>query len=501
MSVSRNMSANLLSQAYLALVGILVLPILLNLLGPEAFGLIAFFNVIQVFFGLLDAGLSGTLSRDTARFRTGEIAPDSLMHLVRILEVLFAGVGTLGFLIIFVFSGWLASEWITAASLPIDVITFNLKIIGAIVALRLLSGLYRSIISGFERQVWLSGFNVLLATVRYLGVIPVLLLFGSSDELYFQFQLIVAVLEFISLMYFSRRLLPRCSISTSRFLNWRPLKKSLKFSLSLSFLTIAWVIFTQVDKLILSSLISLSDYGYFSVATTLAGGILMINGPVGAAITPRLTILNSKMKFVEMVSLYCDTTKIVSSIAFPIAAMLAFFSSEVLWMWTGDYSVVTKSASILALYSIGNVMIVLSSFPFYLQFAKGNLKLNVVGNFAFIIFMLPTIVLLTKQLGMIGAGWAWVSLSVLYFFCWVAFVHRRLIPGVHLNWLMSDVGMPASLSLGVVVVINMFKPENLNRVETAFFLSTSGLITLCITCLSIAAVRTRLARFFKHDIP
>jgi O-antigen/teichoic acid export membrane protein len=48
-----------------------MVPLYLKYMGAEAYGLIGFFSMIQVWFAILDMGLSPTVARETARYKGG----------------------------------------------------------------------------------------------------------------------------------------------------------------------------------------------------------------------------------------------------------------------------------------------------------------------------------------------------------------------------------------------------------------------------------------------
>ena len=73
--------------------------------------------------------------------------------------------------------------------------------------------------------------------------------------------------------------------------DWAPLKPVLRFSLMIAFTSSVWIFATQTDKLVLSRILPLADYGYFTLAVLVASGIQVLSGPVGNAIMPRLTKL------------------------------------------------------------------------------------------------------------------------------------------------------------------------------------------------------------------
>lgn len=60
---------------------------------------------------------------------------------------------------------------------------------GLIAAFRWVASLYRGIITGFQQLVWLSGFNALVTTFRFLLVIPVLQTIGATPIVFFSLMM------------------------------------------------------------------------------------------------------------------------------------------------------------------------------------------------------------------------------------------------------------------------------------------------------------------------
>ena len=164
MSHKRNILANYVSQIYVILIGIVMVPIYLRYMGAEAYGLVGFFAVLQSWFQLLDIGLTPTMARETARFNGGATDALSLRRLLRAMEGVFVGVAVLGALGMMVGSGAIARDWLKVGQLPLSEVQNAIMLMAMIVAMRWVCGLYRSAITGFERLVWLSGFNMAMAT-------------------------------------------------------------------------------------------------------------------------------------------------------------------------------------------------------------------------------------------------------------------------------------------------------------------------------------------------
>src|SRR5277367_1093976 len=112
MSIRRNIVANYAGQGYTALVGLVVVPLYLKHMGPEAYGLVGFFSVMQTWFQLLDLGLNPTLGRQMARYRGKAMSALELRRLLRAMEIIFYGVAIIGAVTLVAFSPLIARRWL-----------------------------------------------------------------------------------------------------------------------------------------------------------------------------------------------------------------------------------------------------------------------------------------------------------------------------------------------------------------------------------------------------
>lgn len=445
-SLKHNIIANYVSQLYGTLIGIVMVPLSVRYMGTEAYGLVGFFAMLQMWFQLLDVGLTPTMARETARFRGGASDALGLRRLLRTLEGIFFAVAVLGAGAMMAGANSIASGWLKAQQLPLVEVERAIMLMAIIVALRWVCGLYRGVISGFERLVWLSGVNVAVATARSVLVIPFFMYIGVSPTQFFSYQLVVAVIETMALVIQTYRLLPEIKEVQRLPWQWKPLRDVLKFSFSIAFTNSVWLLITQTDKLVLSKLLPLTEYAYFTLAVLVASGVMVISSPISAALQPRMTRLSAEGDDAGLIRLYRNATQLVGVIAIPAALMLAVFSEQVLWAWTGDAEITRKAAPVLTLYALGNGIVALGAFPFYLQFAKGDLKLHLIGNALFVVVLIPTLIWATRQYGVIGAGYAWLCSNTVFFLCWVPVVHHRFVKSLHIQWLLHDVGKIALLT-------------------------------------------------------
>jgi len=269
----------------------------------------------------------------------------------------------------------------------------------------------------------------------------------------------------------------------------RQLKTVIIFSLSVALGSTLWSTISQMDNLILSRLLSLADYGYFSLVVVAAGGVGLAAGPIAIPLAPRLVHLHAMGRDDELLALYRRSTQLIVVIATSAAAMLICFPTAVLWAWTGRIDVAQRSAPTLALYAAGNAISAVMTITFYLQFAMGNLRLHVQGLLLMLVILMPTLIWATIAHGMVGAGAAWFGANLLYLGVWVPVIHRRFAPGLHVRWICNDILRIAIPTLLCGVAGREWLHLPAARVPLIAWLGALGVVAMVVSIASAPAVQ------------
>jgi O-antigen/teichoic acid export membrane protein len=355
--------------------------------------------------------------------------------------------------------------------------------------MRWMCGLYRGAISGSEKLVWLSGYNALIATLRFVGVLPVLIFIDATPAVFFSFQLGVAILELAGLMIYSYRLFPPVPKGLRIVWSWSPIKPVLKFSLTIAFTSSVWVLVTQTDKLVLSNILPLSEYGYFTLAVLVASGVMVVSGPVSTAIMPRMARLEAEGANIQLIRVYRQSTQLVAIIAGTLSATLMFYAEPLLWAWTGDALLASQAAPVLALYAIGNGILAVSAFPYYLQYAKGDLRLHLIGNAIFVVLLIPLVIWAASQYGGVGAGYVWLGMNLLVFVVWLPFIHRKFEPGLNKRWYCQDTVIIVVSALLVGLFLSETLPIAKGRVWVVVEVIAVGMLVMLASIFASSEAR------------
>ena len=493
MALKKNIIANYLGTGYNLLIGIVILPLYLGYMGAESYGLVGFFTLMQVWLNILDLGLSQTLNRQAA---AASATPSGYAHFMSVLksfELIFFGLALITVAVVFSGSAWMAEHWFEAKVLSSDDICHALQLMGIIIALRWQTALYRSGILGFEYHVWNNLVSVGYASFRFIGSL-LLVVFVSNDILhFFYYQLLLAVLEFIVLRLKLYAILPGNLDRRWRF-DILAVRKVAPFALGVAYSAALWVAVTQLDKLMLSTLLPLQQFGYFSLVTVICSGLLHITYPVSVAIQPRLTALVSQDKIAEMQLLYRRATRFVAMVSGAAVVIMVVYAEPLLYAWTGDKDAAVWGAPVLVWFALGNAMLTLGTFQYFLQFAYGSMRLHVVGSSVAAVLQVPVIFYAALHYGAIGAGIAWFGFRVFFFLVWPPVIHHRFAPGMHLLWMSRDI-LPAVLMTAFFIAFwqRMWPlAEDANRVTLLLQLALLSLTTLLIMLgVGFASSRSR----------
>jgi len=494
LSMIRNTGLSYAGQAYALLIGLLILPFYLGHLGAEAYGLIGFFAVLQAWLQLLDAGLSPSLVHRIAHFRgqtTMAAQRQEPGRLLRSFEIIFLPLAALSVLGIHLGSEWIAHHWLQAQELSTTTIVHCISLMGLLIGLKLYATLYKSGLQGLELHAWLNGANVLIATLRYFGGLFLVASISQDPLDFFLFQLAVALIETLIFAAKAYSLMPPPRALTG--FDWAVVRPVLPFAVGMSLTSVLWILLTQLDKVLLSNVLLLKEYGYFSLVALVSTGIMTLTNPLVQTLLPRMTMLVSEGRIGDMQALYLNASRFVCSLLFPLSGVIAFHSAELVFAWTGDQEAAQWSRLILPWYVLGSALMAATAFQFYLQYAHGQLRLHVWFSLISAALSIPLVVYAALEHGVHGAALAWFGLRMLTFLVWPPMVHKRFAAGLHRHWLQDLLRITAMTGLGLLIgepVFNAIASDN--RFDILLGLAVSGLICLALVTFTTRPLVTRL---------
>lgn len=501
----RNVIANFVGQGWTALMGFAFIPVYIRYLGIEAWGLVGFMTVLQAWLTLLGMGLAPTLNREMALFVGGSHTASSIRDLLHTLERVYGGVALVVLAGVGLAAPWFVDGWLNVMGIGRESAVVAVVMMGGVVAARLMEEFYRGAVLGLQHQVWLNCVQVILATLRWGGAAVLVAYVSPSIESFFLWQGGVSLLLVAILGLRVHGWLPRAG-RRGRF-EPNVLRAVRGFAGGLAGISVLTLLLTQVDKLLLSKLLSLEEFGYYMLAASLSGGLYFLVSPLATAIFPRLTELYSRQDEAGFAATYHAASQWIAVVLVPAALTLAVFAEPVLRAWMGDAALAQRVAPLLTLLTLGTLLHGFMHIPYMAQLAHGwtgfALRVNTVAVFVIV----PAILWAVPRFGALGAAWVWLALNAGYVFLAIHFMHRHLMPNEKWLWYRRAVLLPVTVagSMMLLAYHGWTMPES--RTAIALRLIVIAGITYAVTALATSVARnaalqvwTQLfGRNYPHD--
>lgn len=435
--ILKNSTANLLGQLTNKGVRILLVPLQINFLGEQAFGLLGFYALVAGFMAFLDLGLSLTANREVARLNMESTeGKREIQDLVRTFEVPYWIIGLLVGGALALSANWIVDHWIAAPDLPHATVVFAVRVIGALLAARWPVSLYRSILLGLEYQVRANGLGIAVELLNGVGTLGLLLIYPDV-KLFFLWQLLLGIIEiigYISLTWCSvrdrRSTLPRFRLDILRRV-WR-------YALGVNTVSLLGAVFGRADGLILSKLYPITFLGYYSIAQRVPPLLGIFPASSIPATTPSLVAQYERGDEPEMSRLYHRQMRWLSFISAGMAGALATFSLPILLLWTQSRTVADATAVSFALVAVGAALETMTNPVNQLSLACGFTRPPIIVNFLTGIIVAVGTLILAPRLGIAGAALAWLIARIAMYFVFPVLVHRSVLKSEVRPWFLGD---------------------------------------------------------------
>jgi O-antigen/teichoic acid export membrane protein len=498
--IKRNLAANLLGKIFMVLASIMFLPYYIRMIGIEAYGIVGFYTTLVAIFSILDLGLGTTMTREMARLSKITEA-DELRNLTRTLEWIYWSMAALIGLTVFLHAPFSANSWIKAQELSSETIVQAICCSGLALAFQWPGALYAGGLIGLQKQVLLNTTIATFVALRAIGLILTLRFISPTIQAFFSVQILISALQTASIAFFLWKELPKSS-QAPRF-DKAILRRIKRFAAGIASTSILAILFTQLDKVILSKMLSLEMFGYYTLAAVVASSLNYITSSIFAAFFPRFSQLVSLKDDAELKRVYHSGCQLISVMIIPIALMTALFSFDLIYIWTGNSLTAERTHALISFLICGTLLNGLMTLPYGLQLAYGWTKLGIYQNIVGIIMLTPLMILGVEYYGALGAACIGIILNAGFVFISIPLMHKKIIPQEKARWYFQDVALPLIASFVVVIIGKvLFVSLHASPIVKLLFLSAifiiSSLASVLVAPLMRSWLMTRFKRFNKH---
>lgn len=421
MSIKKDILANYIGTAIVLIVPLLALPWYISLLGAENFGLISLAIMLQSLLSLLDAGTSQALVREFAvRFDRSRSGLESCAILLRGFEKIYWLFTIITGSLMILSTHWLARDWLHQASSNFEGRTIAIYGSIAMFITQFPGAIYRSVFTGTQQHLTLNKIISAGTIIRHLGAILLLLISPTIITFFAWHTLIICLETFLRFILAWRLLSPEKS---NLIWDMSEVRKVWRSTLYLSLSVILGTLAMQSDKIILSHLVPVTDFGYYVIAATIATGLLQVVYPLIQTTFPIATQLAEKPDL-----LYKLYQKLFLAIFLMvvIGALIFFEIGEtVLFLWLHSEYISQHVYFLLCILLIGTGLNIFYNIGYLNLLVKKKtsyiLKINALSLASTLIFT-PWLV---HTYGTSGAAFGWVLNSCLGLLLSLQWVYSR----------------------------------------------------------------------------
>lgn len=441
-SVKNNIAANLIAGVWITLLTAAITPLQVNFLGIESYGLIGFIATLQIVFSAFDLGLSSTLTREIASdISEGRKRSENLIRTASVIYWLFAlfvGIVLAGL------TSLIAANWFNTKTMSVGELEGAIHLIILFLALRWPVALYTGILSGLQKIVVINIVKVIIVSIRLLGGILVILIWRDVES-FLLWTAITALVEVITYFLVCQR---HC-----QFALWKPrihlgaIKAVWGFSMTMSAISVLALFISQFDRILVSKLESLNDFGYYTLAFNTAAITSLVISAVSSAMLPSFSAWQANPSLTVLQSRYLHAMNVTLFLVGGASFALIFFGKPILTLWIG-HDAASGAYLPLALLAAGFWLNAAVSNSYSVAVALGKPVLPLTVSAASAIPYIAMLYFLISGFGIAGAAMAWLLLNIFYVGILIPLVHRKLLALPTAFWLIRILGLFALVGVG-----------------------------------------------------
>ncbi len=462
-------------------------PFYLKILGIENYAVIGFYSVLLSLLAFADAGLTATLNREFAG--KGHKDKQYASNLLRTFEYVYFAIIILIIGLFYFCSPFIVENYINEKTIPFDDLIFYVRIMGVIIALQFFSTMFQGGLMGLQEQQLSNILSIGYGFCRS-GIVLIPLLIWSNLEAYFLWQLLSVCIYIFVIRYFLKNKLGNKNSKP----NFRLFQKLWPYALGMMLMAMIGALNTQLDKILVSKLLPLVDFGYYSLAGIFAQIPIIIATPIMLAVFPVMTKNVIDKNIPDVKSLFDRYSFIIASVISVITFVLIFYANDLIYIWTGDIIATERITNISRILVMGGFFLALQLTSYYLALANSHTRTNIILGTLSIFFLLIVITPFIETLGLLGASLPWLISNFCVFILLSLIVIKKYLKENYFRWLFLNNILPIGISLIITFILYYIFSYLPKGYYTVFY---SG-VTFILACY--VNLRIYNKKFVNHPI-
>lgn len=402
----RNSILNLVGLGTPLVFAVFSMPVLIDYLGVERFGLLTLMWVVVSYFGLFDLGIGRALTLLVTRLLAKNNRQEINAVVWTALFVMLA-VGILSGILLSLSDVYWVHE--IDSSVGEQEVKKSILYMAVAVPFIVLTAGYRGILESAGAFFAINVIRVPMGVFTFLGPLLVVLYWHPRLDTVALVLSSGRIVGFFAHLIVAHKSLPE--------LDFHPEfgKKYLKPLFNLGgWITVSNIVsplMGYIDRFLIGFMLSAAAVAYYATPNEMITKLWIIPSALTAVIFPRfVTELTTRKGDVEKT--FMKSCALLFVVVFPICLVLFVFSYEILSVWLGQEFAI-KSYFILKLFSVGIFFNCMAHIPYTFIQSTGDTKTTAVIQLAEFPLYIAFLLLMLSVYGVHGAGAAWALRLVL----------------------------------------------------------------------------------------
>ena len=446
--LARNILWNLLGTGAPLLIALIAIPILIEGLGTERFGVLMLAWMVVGYFSLFDFGLGRAVTKLVAE-KLGKGQSDEIPALVWTAITLMAVLGVLGAVIVAVLSPWLVGSIL---KIPLELQSETLivfYILSASIPIVISSTGLRGVLEAYQRFDLVNVVRIPLGIVTFLGPVAVL---HFSNSLVPVISVLVIARLFSWCAYAVLCLKVGSVLNRSFGIHRVMVRPLISFGGWLTVTNIISPLMVYMDRFLIGAMLTMSAVTYYATPYEVVTKLLIIPVALMGVLFPAFATALAQDQ-VRAARLYGRSVIYVFLLLFPAVLIIVTFAREGLTLWLGsEFS--GDSSLVLQILAVGVLVNCIAHVPSGLIQSAGRPDLTAKLHLAELPFYLLILWWLLSYYGIVGVAIAWVARVVIDALLLFVIANRLLPSGPNV---MSRAVLMTAMSLSMLA-LGMFIP-------------------------------------------
>ena len=397
-----NVAANIVARMSSICLNIAAVPLLVEYLGFEAYGVIGFYNVVIAVVALLEVGLPLAINRAVAQFSSSDDDGVEISKVIKSFEFILGSMAILIALAWMLCSQFISESWLVSETNNSLDIVGAVFLIGILVGFRFPIGLYTSVLGGLQKQVIMNLLIIIFSWLRIcIPLLAVAMLDFSLVE-FLELQIWVSAAELI--IFRNVAWSSHCKFDRKASFSIALVVREGKLAISIGAMAAIAVIIGQLDKIMVSGLIELEMFGFYTIAAMFGLALITLGYPFSSAVFPQFSQAFQNSDNEKIRQLFHSYMSIFIPCLFALSAPLLMYTSDILNLYLLGETVTDTQVKLTQLFVTGGVFAGILSLPNSLIIASGNLNALIRYNLGTLLTYPVILYWLIAQFGAVGAA-------------------------------------------------------------------------------------------------